>query len=327
MENYNDFMEDYKNYLYAIRNLSEGSIKKVYQTVKQFLEYLITFKFENKFNTVEEMNLNDIRTLSNQDIYSYIFYLAENNYKTITRSAKIEYLRSFFDFLYNIKHRLFNQPFQKIKTEKRFQKQLPNYLSYEEAKKLVNVYKKCLGEQDIRTNAILHLCLHCGLRISEVANLNISDFQFTDRRFLILGKGNKERTGYLNDDTYNALMKYLEIRKKVKPKQKKDEDKLFITKKLTKIRPCTIREYIKQAYIDAGIENDTYSVHTLRHTCATLMFKKGTDIKTIQEILGHSTVDVTKIYTHLYDKEVEQAMQGHPLSQFKYKDALAYAVA
>ena len=89
MEKYNDFMEDYKNYLYSIRNLSEGSVKMVYKTVKQFLEYLITFKFENRFNSVEEMDLNDIRTLSNQDIYSYIFYLAENDYKTTTRSTKI----------------------------------------------------------------------------------------------------------------------------------------------------------------------------------------------------------------------------------------------
>lgn len=327
MEKYNDFMEDYKNYLYAIRNLSEGSVKMVYKTVKQFLEYLITFKFENRFNSVEEMDLNDIRTLSNQDIYSYIFYLAENDYKTTTRSAKIEYLKSFFDFLYKIKHRLFNQPFQKINTEKRFQKQLPNYLSKEEAKKLLKAFDKSNTEQDIRTNAILHLCLHCGMRVAEVANLNISDFKFSERKFLILGKGNKERMGYLNDDTYNALMKYLEIRKKIKPKHKKDEDKLFISKKLTKIDNLTIRRCIKQAYKDVGIDNSTYSVHTLRHTCATLMFKNGTDIKTIQEILGHSTVDVTKIYTHLYDKEVEQAMQEHPLSKFKYKDALAYAVA
>ncbi len=112
-----------------------------------------------------------------------------------------------------------------------------------------------------------------------------------------------------------------------KPKNKKDTDKLFLSNKRTKINTSTIRRFIKKAYIEAGIDNTTYSVHTLRHTCVTLMFKNGTDIKTIQEILGHSTVDVTKIYTHLYDKEVEQAMQGHPLSKFKYKDALAYAVA
>ena len=100
-----------------------------------------------------------------------------------------------------------------------------------------------------------------------------------------------------------------------------------MTQKNEKINVRTIRRYIKEAYIKAGINNETYSVHTLRHTCATLLFKAGNDIKLIQEILGHSTVDVTKIYTHLYDKEVDQAMQKHPLSQFKYKDALAYAVA
>ena len=327
MENYNEFMEDYKNYLIAIRNLSQGSVKKVITTVKQFLGFINNYKFDKKFDSVEDINLNDIRMLSNNDVYSYIFYLAENDYKPITRSAKVEYLRSFFEFLFKIKHKLFKQPFPKIKTEKRFEKHLPNYLSYEEAKKLVNVYNKCTSEQDIRNNAIIHLCLHCGMRISEVAELNLSDLQLSERKFLILGKGNKERTGYLNDSAYNALVKYLEIRKNIKPKHKKDGDKVFITKKLTKIRASTIRECIKQAYIDAGINNETYSVHTLRHTCATLMFKAGTDIKTIQEILGHSTVDVTKIYTHLYNKEVEEALQGHPLSQFKYNDAIAYAAA
>ena len=165
------------------------------------------------------------------------------------------------------------------------------------------------------------------MRISEVANLNISDFQLSERRFLIFGKGNKERTGYLNEDTYNALKKYMDIRKNIVPKNKRDVDKLFLSNKRMKINVSTIRRFIKNAYIEADINNDTYSVHTLRHTCATLLFKAGTDIKTIQEILGHSTVDVTKIYTHLYDKEVEEALQGHPLSQFKYNDAMAYAVA
>lgn len=122
--------------------------------------------------------------LSNNDVYSYIFYLAENDYKPITRSAKVEYLRSFFEFLFKIKHKLFKQPFQKIKTEKRFEKHLPNYLSYEEAKKITNLYADSENEIDIRKNAILHLFLHCGMRISEVANLNISDFQLSERRFL-----------------------------------------------------------------------------------------------------------------------------------------------
>ena len=327
MEKYNDFMKDFENYLYAIKNLSAQYIKKINQTITQFLDFINIYKFDNKYASIEEITLNEVRTITNQEIYSFVFYLADNNYKQGTRNFKIENLRTFFEFLYTIKHKLFNQPFQKINTEKRFEKQLPNYLSYNEAKKLTELYKNSNKEKEIRKNAIIHLFLHCGMRVSEVANLNISDFQLTEKRFRIFGKGNKERTGYLNNDSYEAINKYLEYRKNLVPKNLKDKDKLFLTQKNEKISVRTIRRYIKEAYIKAGINNETYSVHTLRHTCATLLFKAGNDIKLIQEILGHSTVDVTKIYTHLYDKEVDQAMQKHPLSQFKYKDALAYAVA
>lgn len=327
MEYYNEFITEFENYLYAIKNLSSQYVKKITQTITQFLDYINIYKFDNKFKSVEEMSLNEIRTLTNQDIYSYIFYLADNDYKQGTRNFKIENLRTFFEFLYTIKHRLFKQPFQKINTEKRVSKQLPNYLSYDEAKKMSELYKNSTNELDIRKNAIIHLCLHCGMRISEVANLNISDFKLSERKFLILGKGNKERMGYLNNDTYDALIKYMEIRKKIVPKNKKDKDKLFITRNHTKIEVSTIRKFIKQAYIEAGINNDSYSVHTLRHTCATLLFKAGTDIKVIKELLGHSTIEVTKIYTHLYDKDVEQALFNHPLSQFKYNNAIAYAEA
>lgn len=327
MEKYNDFMTDFENYLYVIKNLSEQYIKKIKQTINQFLNFINIYKFDNKYESVEIITLNELRTITNQDIYSFIFYLADNDYKQGTRNFKIENLKTFFEFLYTIKHRLFNQPFKKINTEKRIAKQLPNYLSFNEAKKLTELYKNSDKELDIRKNAIIHLFLHCGMRVSEVANLNISDFQLTEKRFLIFGKGNKERTGYLNDNTYEALMKYMEIRKNIVPKNKKYKDKLFITQKNEKIDVRTIRRYIKKAYIEAGINNNTYSVHTLRHTCATLLYKAGNDIKLIQELLGHSTVEVTKIYTHLYDKDVEKALLEHPLSKFKYNDAIVYAAA
>jgi site-specific recombinase XerD len=327
MEKYSEFITDFENYLYAIKNLSSNYVSTIKQTISQFLDFINIYKFDNKFKSIDEMSLNEIRTITNQDVYSYVFYLADNDYKQGTRNLKIENLRTFFEFLYTIKHKLFLHPFQKLNTEKRFAKHLPNHLSYEEAKKMTDLYKNSLNELDIRKNAIIHLCLHCGMRISEVSNLNISDFKLSERKFLIFGKGNKERIGYLNNDTYDALIKYLEIRKNIIPKNKKDTDILFLSNKRTKMDVATIRRFIKKAYIEAGIDNDLYSVHTLRHTCATLLFKSGTDIKVIQEILGHSTVEVTKIYTHLYDKEVEQAMQEHPLSKFKFKDALAYAVA
>lgn len=115
----------------------------------------------------------------------------------------------------------------------------------------------------------------------------------------------------------------MELRKNIIPKKSKDIDALFLSNKKERIDVSSIRRNLKNAYIEAKIENDEYSVHTLRHTCATLLYKSGQDIKLIQEILGHSSINTTKIYTHLYDKDVEKTMQEHPLSKFKMKNAIA----
>jgi site-specific recombinase XerD len=325
--NYREFIADFTNYLSAIKNLSELYVKGIVQTVYQFLDYMNTYKFDNQFKSVEDICLNDVRTLTNRDVYSYVFYLAKNDYKPNTRAWKIEHLRTFFDFLFRIKHDIFKQPLKKIKTEKRDSKQLPNYLSLNESKSLIKLYSNSKKINEIRNNAIISLCINCGLRVSEVANLNISDFNFSYNSFLIHGKGKKERTGYLNNHSRQALDKYLEIRKDLNPKNKKDNDRLFLSNKKTKIDVSTIRRSIKKAYISIGLDENAYSVHTLRHTCATLLYKSGQDVKLIQEILGHSSINTTKIYTHLYDAEVENTMQEHPLSKFKIKNAMNYSVA
>lgn len=272
------------------------------------------------------ITLNDMRTLSNSDIYSFIFYLAENHYKIGSRILKIEHLRTFFDYLFRIKHDIFKEPFKQIKREKYMYTQLPNYLSLNESKQLLKVYSNSTKVNEIRDNAILHLLLNCGLRVSEVKNLNISDFNFNNNTFIILGKGNKERTGYLNETTKEALQKYLEIRKDIIVKSSKDKDVLFASSYKKRITVRGLRKTIKKAYEKLGIDNKEYSVHTLRHTCATLMYKTGIDINTIKEVLGHIKIDTTEIYTHLHDEKVMKAMQEHPLSKFKIADALSFCV-
>ena len=111
---------------------------------------------------------------------------------------KIEHLRTFFDYLYRIQHSIFIELFKQIKREKNIYLKLPNYLSVDESKKLLNLYADSEKPKEIRDNAMLHLFLNCGLRVSELTNLSISDFNFKNDTFIILGKGNKERTGYLN---------------------------------------------------------------------------------------------------------------------------------
>lgn len=118
----------------------------------------------------------------------------------------------------------------------------------------------------------------------------------------------------------------MEIRKNIKP-NKGYERYLFISSQLKALNPYSLRRIIKNTYDYVGIDNTKYSVHTLRHTCATLLYRNGTNIRTIQELLGHSAIKVTKIYTHTYDPKVEQTMYGHPLAKYKMNDAMGYFVA
>lgn len=318
------FIEDFVNYLVAIRNLSDVYIKNMTVTIEQFLEFINVHKFKSKYNTINDMSLNEIRSLNNSDIYSFIFFLAESHYQNNSRVIKIEHLKTFFDYLFRIKNTLFTEPFKKINTERKIAEKLPNYLSLDEAKRLINLYKDSDDEIEIRDNAMLHIFLNCGLRLSEIKNLNIEDINLEDNKFVIIGKGNKERTNYLNKQTKDALLKYLKIRNTSQDNPKKHNNALFLTFYGYRMSQFTINKIVKRAYRKANLDDKVYTVHTLRHTCATLLYRAGVNLKTIQELLGHVQIDTTEIYTHLHDQEVLEVMMNHPLAQFKMKNALAY---
>lgn len=319
-----NFVEDFANYLVAIKNLSQTYIKNMTVTIEQFLEFINVHKFKNKYNSIEDITLNEIRSLNNSDIYSFIFFLAESHYQNNSRVIKIEHLKTFFDYLFRIKHTIFKEPFKKINSERKLVKKLPKYLSLEESRRLLRIYENSTDEVEIRDNAMLHLFLNCGLRLSEIKNLNIKDISLTDNKFTIIGKGNKERTNYLNLKTKDALMKYLKIRDNFSKNNKNDDNTLFLTCYGYRMSQFTINKIVKRAYRKANLDDKVYTVHTLRHTCATILYRAGVNIKTIQELLGHVQIDTTEIYTHLNDQEVKEVMLNHPLAQFKIADALAY---
>ncbi len=321
-----EFLNGFYDYLIGIKNLSKIYIKNMTVTIKQFLEFMNTHIPEFKHRSIKFFTLNDMRSLKNSDIYSFMFYLAENKYKLSTRILKTEHLKVFFDYLYRIQHNLFKEPFKQIKNDKNHFLKLPNYLSLNESKRLLAVYSNSTKINEIRDNAIMYLILNSGLRISEIINLKISDIDFKNDKFLIFGKGNKERVGYLNKGTKKAIFKYLDLRNKIVPSSEQDKDILFLGRYKKRMTSCNIEKQINKAYEKAGLDSKIYTVHTLRHTCATLLYKSGINIKTIQEILGHVQIDTTEIYTHLHDKEVMNAMFFHPMAKFKIKDALQYAV-
>lgn len=318
------FVEDFANYLIAIKNLSQTYITNMTVTIEQFLEFINVHKFKNKYNSINDMSLNEIRSLNNSDIYSFIFFLAESHYQNNSRVIKIEHLKAFFDYLFRIKHTIFKEPFKKINSERKLDKKLPNYLSLDEAKRILKIYENTENSIEIRDNAMLHIFLNCGLRLSEIKNLNIEDINLKDNKFTIIGKGNKERTNYLNKKTKEALMAYLKIRDNFLGNNNKHENALFLTFYGYRISQFTINKIVKRAYKKANLDETIYTVHTLRHTCATLLYRAGVNIKTIQELLGHVQIDTTEIYTHLDNQEVKNVMFNHPLAQFKMADALAY---
>jgi len=323
---YPKFVEDIKNYMISIGNFSELYVERIITAIMQFLDFMNSYKFNNQYYNLSDITENDIRSITKSDIYSFIYYLVDNDYAEGTRILKLELLRTFFDYMFRIKGKLFQEPFRDIKRERRGNEKLPNYLSLQEAQRVLNVYKNGTKENEIRDYAMLSVFLTCGLRLSEIQNLKISNIKFDENKFTIIGKGNKERMCYLNKLTKNAILKYLDIRKNKEVTDKKDKDILFLSKYNKRLFTNSIKYNIKIAYEKAGLDPNYYSVHTLRHSCATLLIKSGVDIKIIQEILGHSRVETTQIYTHIYNKNVEKAMLEHPLSKFKMKDALAFAM-
>ena len=309
--NYPEFIEDFKNYVAGIKNLSASYIDSMLSTLKDFLEFVNDHIFDCKYTNIDEMSLNDIRFLNTSDIYGFIFYLAEKHNSIGTRIKKIEHLRTFFDFLYRIKTTLFKEPFKTIRREKNTYIKLPKYLSLSESKKVLQVYANKEDFRSLRNNAMIHLFLCCGLRLEELNEIKISDFDFKENKFVIFGKGSKERICYLNENTKEALRKYINYRK-----NNPLDDK--------KISSRQIRKIVKKTYEKAGIDETQYSVHSLRHSFATILYKSGVDIRLLQILLGHSRIETTQIYAHMHSEALMNAMQGHPMAHFKIEDALAF---
>ena len=168
-----------------------------------------------------------------------------------------------------------------------------------------------------RDYAILTLFLNCGIRLSELVGINIKDIDFSENKLNVIGKGNKERTIYLNKACINAINSYLSVRPKTGIK-KGSEDALFLSERLERkerISNRTVQYVVKKELQKAGLDTNKYSVHKLRHTAATLMYKYGNvDIRALQELLGHESISTTEIYTHVDNEQIRNAVEDNPLA-------------
>lgn len=203
-----------------------------------------------------------------------------------------------------------------IKTPK-LEKRMPKYLSLDDSKRLLSVTLDDNDENEERDYAIITLFLNCGLRLSELVGINISNIDFSEYKLTVIGKGNKERTIYLNEACIEAIQEYIKVRPKegVKKDSKGSDKALFLSKRNERISNRTVQYIVKRELQKAGLDTSKYSTHKLRHTAATLMYQYGhVDIRALQELLGHESIATTEIYTHVSNEQVRNAVESNPLN-------------
>lgn len=316
------FLNKFLDYQAVTLNKSPNSVKEYNYDLIRFLKYISYKKKMTDKKSFDEIEIHDfpesaLNSVTEDDIQSYLFYMS-NTYssKPATISRKASTIRIFFKFLYR-KKIIDNNPSLEIETPKR-EKRLPKYLSLAESKKLLTSIETDEKDRNKeRDFAIITIFLNCGIRLSELVGINISNIDFTENKMTVIGKGNKERTIYFNDSCISAIKAYLGVRPPKSKIKEPYQDALFLSERLERISTRTVQHIVKLELKKAGLDTRKYSVHKLRHTAATLMYQYGqVDIRALQELLGHESISTTQIYTHVENEQVRNAVKANPLSDF-----------
>lgn len=265
--------------------------------------------------TIECVDNEFVKSVTTLDILEFLVYMAnERGNSTSSRARKLSAIKTFFKYMVATERVMEKNPAADIETPKR-KNALPKYLSQDESISLLtSVVNNTESKYRERDFCIITLFLNCGMRLSELVGINLSDIDRELRSLRVLGKGNKERIVYLNAACKDALTTYIDIRGRMVDAIK-DKDALFISRLGKRISNKTV-QWVVYKYLDAaGLEYKHFSTHKLRHTAATLMYQEGgVDVLALKEILGHSQLSTTQIYTHIGDKKLEEAVSKNPLA-------------
>lgn len=317
-----EFINSFLDYSITILNKSPNSVKEYNYDLNMFFKYIkLHFKMTNetdfKMIVIKDIDIVTVKKITAEDILSFLSYLALNqNCKPATRARKISTIRIFFAYLSQKAKLIDVNPAQNIETPKK-EKRMPKYLSLEDSRKLLDATLDDDDENKERDYAIITIFLNCGIRLSELVGINIKDIDFSENKLNVIGKGNKERTIYLNKACINAIESYLKVRpvEGIKLDDKKSKDALFLSKRRERISKRTVQYIVDKELKKAGLDTTKYSTHKLRHTAATLMYQYGNvDIRALQELLGHESISTTEIYTHVNNEQVRNAVEANPLA-------------
>jgi site-specific recombinase XerD len=309
----NKIIDEYLNYLLTIKGYSEKSAQAYHY------DLIIFFRFIKRYFAmvpqtldfdqipIDDVSISDLKSINLGILYAYLSFTSKERHNSdYARSRKVSSLRSFFNYVCNKQKYFLPNPVTDLEMPK-----LParnaRYLEWDEA---VDLLKGIKGRHKERDFAIITLFLNCGMRLSELTQIKISDIKNDTIR--IIGKGNKERTIFLNRACLKAINAYLSVRPET------DSPYLFLSQQNLPISNRAVQHLVKKHLAECGLNTDEISVHKLRHTAATLMFRYGNaDLRSVQEILGHENVSTTQIYTHVDEETLRDTLNHNPLAQFE----------
>lgn len=309
-------VQDYLTYVEAIKGHSSLSVLEYASDLRTYFRFMVKHKGLFPIDTPDNeldltiVDINFIKTITLNDTYTFLIYCKnERRNNEATRARRVVAIRRFFSYLSENLGLLPANPMKNLDAPKT-KKSLPKYLTLDESKKLLSIIS---GKNKERDFAIITLFLNCGMRLSELVSINYNDIK-SDGTIVITGKGNKERTIYLNQACIEAITAYM----KVRPNDKVKDRALFLSSRYQRINPRTV-EMMVNKYIDmAGLGGRGLSVHKLRHTAATLMYQHGNvDVLVLKEILGHENLGTTEIYTHIQSDASKNAVDSNPLANSK----------
>lgn len=292
-------LEDYKHYLQIERGMSHNTIDGYYRDLKKLIDYLEFHKTTISAVAIEKETLLEF------------IYATSKKTNPKSQARLISGLRNFFDYLIFENYRD-NNPTDLIETPK-IGRKLPDTLSIQEIDTLIDSIDLS-HPQGERNRTILETLYSCGLRVTELINLQISDLFFDEGFIRVIGKGDKQRFVPINYETQQFISTYIEyIRCHTLP-QKGHEDTLFLNRRGKKLTRNMIFTIIKNLAIEANIDKNI-SPHTFRHSFATHLLERGADLRAIQQMLGHESITTTEIYMHLDRSHLKEVLEKfHPRS-------------
>ena len=309
---------EYVRYLEVIAGKSANTAFSYYCDLRSFSRFMKRRRrlvaTDAEFKEIDPKGLDTAfwGSITKEDIYEYLYFLnRECGNKKSSTARRLASLHGFYDYLVNQVNRLSEDP-TAIRPPKQ-DKVLPKYLTAEQS---ISLLESTQTQSDFpeRDYCMVVLFLNCGMRLAELVGMDLGDIDLEQRQIRLFGKGHKERMVYLNDACVEALQLYLRKRNTMEGLSPK-EKAVFITRmRKERISNRRVEQLISGAMKAAGLKG--FSTHKLRHTAATLMYQTGNvDILTLKQLLGHSSVGTTQIYTHLQEFQVRSAIEENPLGK------------